>query len=78
MTQKIAALLTLDADAPPLDHGETADKPIPTPNASRISDNAAAANAPAITAPQETPDAYASDASPIWWTDLACRGLAIG
>jgi hypothetical protein len=44
------------------DNNETlvARKPIPVPNASRISDNAAATNAPAITAAQDTPDEYAS------------------
>ena len=43
--QRIAPALTVDADAPLYDHGETADKPIPVPNASRTSDKAAAANA---------------------------------
>jgi len=54
------ALPTVEADAPMFDHGEMADKPNPAPNASRISDKAAATNAPAITAAQDTPDEYAS------------------
>jgi hypothetical protein len=60
ISQRMAALLMVEADAPTFDHGETEDKPIPVPNASRISDNAAATNAPAITAAQDTPDEYAS------------------
>src|ERR1700730_16814278 len=61
ISQTMAALPIVEADAPTLwDHGETEDKPIPVPNASRISDNAAATNAPAITAAQDTPDEYAS------------------
>jgi hypothetical protein len=60
ISQAIADLPTINADAPVCDHGETADNPIPVPKASRISDNAAATKAPAITAAQDTPDAYAS------------------
>jgi hypothetical protein len=52
--------LKVEADAPTFDHGETEDKPSPVPNASRISHNAAATNAPAMTAAQDTPDEYAS------------------
>src|ERR1019366_3465883 len=71
ISQTMAALLMVEADAPTFDHGETEDKPIPVPNASRISDNAAATNAPAITAVQDTPDEYASfltklSANPSW------------
>jgi hypothetical protein len=44
------------ADAPACAHGETAEKPIPVPNARSASDKAAATNAPAMTAAQETPD----------------------
>jgi len=32
----MAAVLMVEADAPTFDHGETEDKPIPVPNASRI------------------------------------------
>jgi hypothetical protein len=56
----MAALLIVEADAAIFDHGETEDKPIPVPRESRISDNAAATNAPAITAAQDTPDECAS------------------
>jgi hypothetical protein len=58
ISQTMAALRMVVADAPPKsDHGETEDKPSPVPSASRMSDNAAATNAPAITAAQDTPDA---------------------
>jgi hypothetical protein len=60
ISQMMAIQLTVDADAPTFDHNETEDRPIPVPNASRISDNAAATNAPAITAAQDTPEEYAS------------------
>src|SRR5450759_698536 len=56
----IAPIRTAEADAPRFDHGETEDKPMPVPNASRLSDKAAAANAPASTAGQDTPDEGAS------------------
>ena len=39
------------------------EKPTPVPKANNINDNAAAPNAPAITAPQETPDVWASVAA---------------
>ncbi len=39
---------------PSLLHGETEDKPSPVPRISRISDSAAAAAAPANTAPHDT------------------------
>jgi hypothetical protein len=45
-----------DAVVPELAHGETDEKPMPVPNATSASDKAAATNAPAITAPQETPE----------------------
>ena len=73
ISQTMAALPTADAEAPTFDHGETEDNPSPVPNASRISDNAAATNAPPITAAQDTPDEYASflnevSANPdCWW-----------
>src|ERR1700730_12513406 len=60
ISQTMPALPMVDAEAPVFDHGETEDKPIPVPKASRMSDNAAATNAPAIPAAQETPDAWAS------------------
>src|SRR5450759_1566612 len=56
----IAPIRTAEADAPRFDHGETEDKPMPVPNASKLSDKAAAANAPASTAGQETPEEGAS------------------
>ena len=56
----IAPIPTADADAPLDDQGEIADKPVPAPKVSKASDNAAAANAPPITALQEIADAYAS------------------
>jgi len=59
MSQKIAALLTVDADAPRLTTAKRLINPSRCPNASRISDNAAATNATAITAAQDTPDEYA-------------------
>src|ERR1700687_2269377 len=58
--QTMAIELTVDVEAPTLDHGETEDISTPVPISSRISDNAAATNAPAITAAQDTPDEYAS------------------
>jgi hypothetical protein len=50
----------LEVDAPAFAHGETAEKPIPVPKARSASDKAAATNAPAITAPQDTPDVFRS------------------
>src|ERR1017187_8700658 len=58
--QTIAPIPIAEADAPMFDHGETEDKPMPVPNVSRLSDKAAAANAPASTAGQDTPDEGAS------------------
>jgi hypothetical protein len=60
MSQRMPALPMVDADVPMFDHGETKDKPIPVPRASRISDNEAATKAPAITAAQDTPEECAS------------------
>jgi hypothetical protein len=59
MSQMMATKLSLAA-ADPAFHGDTEDKPAPAPNARRISDREAATKAPAITADQDTPDAYAS------------------
>jgi hypothetical protein len=52
----MAAVVTVDADAPEFAHGDRDNNPNPAPNASRVSDSAAATNAPAITAAQDTPD----------------------
>jgi hypothetical protein len=59
-TQPIAVQPIAEADAPTFVHGETADKPMPVPNARSASDSAAATKAPAITAPHDTPDESAS------------------
>lgn len=58
--QMIAPALIAVADAPAFAHGEIAENPIPVPSASNINDNAAATDAPAITAAHETPDALES------------------
>jgi hypothetical protein len=50
-----AATPSVVADTPEPDQGETAEKPIPAPNARSISDKAAITTAPAATAPQEMP-----------------------
>src|SRR5580700_4240787 len=60
MSQMMAAPPISPAVAPTFDHGETVDKPNPAPSASRISERAAAATAPPITAPQETPEEFTS------------------
>src|SRR5450631_1487572 len=60
ISHRMVALPIVDADAPTFDHGETEDKPSPAPNASRMSDSAAATNAPPITAAQDTPEECAS------------------
>ena len=60
INQTIAAPPIAGADAPLFAHGDTAEKPSPVPSASKISDSAAAANAPAKTAGHDTPDEYAS------------------
>jgi hypothetical protein len=56
----IAPIPVLDEDKPTFVQAEIEDKAIPVPNASKIRDIAAVENAPAATAPQETPDEYAS------------------
>jgi hypothetical protein len=56
ISHTMAAVPTVEVDAPTLDHGDTEEKPNPAPSASRISDNAAVTNAPAITAAHDTPD----------------------
>src|SRR5579863_4521879 len=60
ISQTIAPLPTAEADAPAPSQGEIADRPIPVPSASSASDSAAATNAPANTAGQETPEECAS------------------
>jgi hypothetical protein len=46
--------------APELDHGDIDEKPTPVPRANKLSDRAAAAKAPADTAPHDTPEDLAS------------------
>jgi hypothetical protein len=58
-----------DADAPASAHGETAEKPIPAPKARSASDNAAATNAPAITAPHDTPEEFESSRAALSMVD---------
>src|ERR1700674_636159 len=70
ISQMMAIQLTVDVDAPTFDHGETEDRPTPAPKASRISDNAAATNAPAITAAQDTPEEYASFLPEVSWSSM--------
>src|ERR1019366_9602296 len=60
ISQTIAPIPIAEADAPMFDQGKTEEKPMPVPNASRLNDRAAAANAPASTAGQDTPDKGAS------------------
>src|SRR5580658_9795879 len=60
ISQTIAPLPTAEADAPAPSHGEIAERPIPVPSATSISDKAAATNAPANTAAQDTPEECAS------------------
>jgi hypothetical protein len=60
MSQPIAAFPTLDAEAPMLAQNETDERPKPAPSARRMSERAAIANPPAMTADHETPDEFAS------------------
>src|SRR5271169_2875903 len=60
ISQTIAPLPTAETDAPAPSHGEIAERPMPVPRAASISDKAAATNAPANTAAQDTPDECAS------------------
>src|ERR1035438_6413698 len=76
INQTIAPIPMAEADAPMFDQGETDDKPMPVPNASKISHNAAAANAPANTAGQETPEEGASFVTEVS-TKPRSRGPAI-
>jgi|SRR5580700_214364 hypothetical protein len=59
-SQMMAVQPIAEADAPAFAHGEAAESPTPVPNATRASDKAAATNAPAITAPQDTPELFES------------------
>src|ERR1039457_6427855 len=61
--QMMAVQPIIEADAPAFAHGETAERPIPAPNARSASDKAAATNAPAMTAPQDTPELFESFAT---------------
>jgi hypothetical protein len=60
MNHRIAAVPIVAAEAPTFDHGEMDSRPKPVPNASKISDNAAATAAPPKMAGQDTADACAS------------------
>lgn len=60
INHRIAAVPIVAADAPAFDHGETDARPKPVPNASKISDSAAATEAPPKTAGQDTADECAS------------------
>src|ERR1017187_10810974 len=56
----MAAVPTVEAGAPTFDQGDTADNPNPAPSARRIREKAAVTKDPPITAPQDTPDEWAS------------------
>src|ERR1700692_2584104 len=56
-----APRISVDPDTPELDQGDTTEKPIPVPNASRTRVRVAEANPPATIAAHETAD---TDASP--------------
>jgi hypothetical protein len=60
MSHTMSAFPIIEADAPTFDQSETEEKPSPVPKASKISDNAAATDAPPITAAQDMPDEFAS------------------
>jgi hypothetical protein len=56
ISQTIAALPIVAADAPVFDQGETEESPRPVPSDSKINAKEAVTKAPPITAAQETPD----------------------
>ena len=56
MNHAAASTVNVVTDGLLLDHGETETKPMPAPNATNAKENAAATNAPAITAAHETPE----------------------
>ena len=60
VSQTIAPIPIVFADAPQFDQGETEERPNPAPSARSTSASAAATNAPPTTAPQDTPDDDAS------------------
>jgi hypothetical protein len=60
ISQAMAALPMVEADAPTFDHGEIDENPKPVPKASRMSASEADTKAPPITAAQDTPEEYAS------------------
>jgi hypothetical protein len=47
---------TAEEDSPEFDQGESDERPIPAPRAVKLSNSAAAANAPPETAAHETPE----------------------
>ena len=63
VTHRIVEMPKVAALTPACVHGETDDRPSPTPRISRISDNAAAPAAPASTALHDTPLAFAETRS---------------
>jgi hypothetical protein len=67
--------LKVVADGPELAHGETAEKPIPTPNATKASVKAAAAMAPAATAAHDTAE---TDVSSVYVPSPTRCSLIIG
>jgi hypothetical protein len=56
-----------------LDHGETETKPMPAPSATNAKENAAATNAPAKTAAQDTPEAVSITVSRTVAVDKGAR-----
>src|SRR5438034_9746522 len=80
--QAMADPPSVDAAAPAFAHGETAENPIPVPNAISARESAAVTNAPASTAGQETPDVYASfrptSADALCSSRMCTEGIACG
>ena len=70
MSHPIAAVPTLEAEAPTLLQKETVDRPKPVPSASRMSERAAVTKPPAMTADHETPEAFASLFEEFWGLTL--------
>ncbi len=60
MIQTTAAGAMRETVEPELGQGDTEDRPMPAPRAIRLNESAAATNAPATTAAQETPELVAS------------------
>src|SRR5689334_17419378 len=63
------------ADGRSADHGETSAKPSPLPRETSVSDKAAATNAPASTAPQETPEVL--DSASVSASDICIAFTAV-